>query len=99
MRRRDFVTLFGVVAAVSPLAARAQQSERTRRIGVLMNLAESEQAQARITAFRHALGQFGWTDRRNVEIEIRWWQRAMVTVIATSRQNWRRRHPTSSWPL
>jgi putative tryptophan/tyrosine transport system substrate-binding protein len=72
MRRRDFVRLFGGVAAVWPLAARAQQPDRTRRIGVLMNLAESEQAQARITAFRQALGQFGWTDRRDVQIEIRW---------------------------
>jgi len=98
MRRRDFVRLFGGVAAVWPLAARAQQPDRTRRIGVLMNLAESEQAQARITAFRQALGQFGWTDRRDVQIEIRW-AGGDADRFAISRQNWRRWYRTSSWPL
>ena len=72
MRRRDFLTLLGGAASAWPLAARAQQGERVRRIGVLMNLAENQQGQARITAFRQALEQFGWTDRRNVQIEIRW---------------------------
>src|SRR5262249_27668448 len=72
MRRRDFITLFGGVAAVWPLGALAQQPDRKRRIGVLMNLAENQEAQARITAFRQALGQFSWTDRRNGQIEIRW---------------------------
>src|SRR5262245_26324974 len=72
MRRRDFITLFGGVAAFWPRAARAQQPDRKRRIGVLMNLAENQEAQARITAFRQALEQFSWTDRRNVQIEIRW---------------------------
>jgi putative ABC transport system substrate-binding protein len=72
MRRRDFITLFGGVAAVWPLGALAQQPDRKRRIGVLMNLAENQEAQARITAFRQALEQFSWTDRRNVQIEIRW---------------------------
>ena len=72
MRRREFITLLGGAASAWPLAARAQQGERVRRIGVLMNLAENHQGQARITAFRQALEQFGWTDRRNVQIEIRW---------------------------
>jgi putative tryptophan/tyrosine transport system substrate-binding protein len=72
MRRRDFIKVIASSAAAWPLAARAQQPERVRRIGVLMNLAENQQAQARITAFRQALAQFGWTDRRNVQIEIRW---------------------------
>ncbi|MFZ0028279.1 MAG: ABC transporter substrate-binding protein, partial [Pseudolabrys sp.] len=63
---------FGGVAAVWPLGALAQQPDRKRRIGVLMNLAENQEAQARITAFRQALEQFSWTDRRNVQIEIRW---------------------------
>src|SRR5262249_61329985 len=60
------------VAAVWPLGARAQQPDRKRRIGVLMNLAENQEAQARVTAFRQALEKFSWTDRRNVQIEIRW---------------------------
>jgi len=72
MRRREFISLLGGAVAAWPLAARAQQPERVRRIGVLMNLAENQQAQARITAFQHALEQSGWTDRRNVQIEIRW---------------------------
>jgi putative ABC transport system substrate-binding protein len=71
MKRREFIMLLGGAAAW-PLAARAQQPDRMRRIGVLMNLAENQQGQARITAFRQALEQFGWTDRRNVQIEIRW---------------------------
>ena len=71
MRRRDFITLFAGVAAVWPLGARAQQPDRKRRIGVLMNLAENQEAQAGITAFRQALEKFSWTDRRNVQIEIR----------------------------
>ena len=72
MKRREFIALIGGASAAWPLAARAQQPERVRHIGVLMNLAENQQAQARITAFRQALEQFGWTDRRNVQIEIRW---------------------------
>ena len=72
MRRREFISLLGCAVAAWPLAARTQQPERVRRIGVLMNLVENEQAQARITVLRQALGQFGWTDHRNVQIEIRW---------------------------
>jgi putative ABC transport system substrate-binding protein len=56
-----------------PLAARAQQTERARRIGVLMPLtADDPQSQARIAAFRQALQQLGWTDGGNVRIETRW---------------------------
>ncbi|MGB8174348.1 MAG: hypothetical protein WA756_05255 [Pseudolabrys sp.] len=98
MRRRDFITLFGGVAAVWPLGALAQQPDRKRRIGVLMNLAENQEAQARITAFRQALEQFSWTDRRNVQIEIRW-AGGILTAIAISRRNWWRWYRTSSWPL
>jgi len=73
MRRRDFITLMGGVAATWPLAARAQQGERMRRIGVLMNLAADDaQSMARIAAFLQALQQLGWTDGRNVTIDYRW---------------------------
>jgi putative ABC transport system substrate-binding protein len=72
MRRRAFVTLLGGAAAW-PLAARAQQRERMRRIGVLVTLAADEQqGQARVAAFLQGLQQLGWTDGRNVRIEYRW---------------------------
>ena len=60
-------------AAAWPLAARAQQPERMRRIGVLMNwAADDPQGQARLAAFQQALQQLGWSDGRNVRIDIRW---------------------------
>src|SRR5438128_2157428 len=72
MRRRDFITLLGGAAAW-PLAARAQQPERVRRIGVLMYLAADDaQGQARLAAFTQALKQLGWSDGRNVRIDTRW---------------------------
>jgi hypothetical protein len=72
MRRRDFITLVGGAAAW-PLAARAEQSERMRRIGVLMGVTEDEpEGQARISAFREALQSLGWIEGRNIRIEVRW---------------------------
>src|SRR5215472_13738436 len=72
-RRREFVTLIGGVAAAWPLAARAQQGERMRRIGVLMNVGESNpDGQARFAAFLQGLQQLGWTDARNVRLDVRW---------------------------
>jgi len=73
MRRRDFITLLGSAAAVWPVAPRAQQSERMRRIGVLMNIsADDPEAQSRMTAFVQGLQQSGWTDGRNIRIDTRW---------------------------
>src|SRR5262245_15100924 len=73
MTRRAFISLLGGAAAAWPLAARAQQGERMRRIGVLMNLASDDaEGQARLTAFAQGLQQFGWTDGRNARIEYRW---------------------------
>jgi putative tryptophan/tyrosine transport system substrate-binding protein len=72
MRRRDLITLGGA-AATWPLAARAQQRERMRRIGVLMpSIADDPEYQARLTAFLQGLAQLGWLDGRNVRIDIRW---------------------------
>jgi putative ABC transport system substrate-binding protein len=72
MKRRAFITLLGGAAAW-PLAARAQQPERMRGIGVLMPLgADDPEAQARIAAFSQALEQLGWTEGRNLRIDIRW---------------------------
>ena len=73
MRRREFITLLGGAAAAWPLAARAQQSEPMRRIGVLMNAAADDpQGEAAVAAFRQVLQQLGWTDGRNMRTDIRW---------------------------
>jgi putative tryptophan/tyrosine transport system substrate-binding protein len=73
MRRRTFIEGIAVFAAAWPLAARAQQPERMRRIGVLMALAENDpEEQVRYAAFVEGLQQLGWTDGRNVRIDARW---------------------------
>src|SRR5580704_2323038 len=73
MQRREFITLLGGAAGVWPLAARAQQQERLRRIGVLMNLSESEAAaQGSVAAFRQRLHELGWLEGQNAQIETRW---------------------------
>ena len=72
MRRRDFITLLGGAAAW-PLAASAQQGNRVRRIGVLQNGDENDpELKARLSAFTQALADLGWTDGRNVRIDLRW---------------------------
>ena len=71
MRRREFISLLGAAAVAWPLAARAQQPER--RIGVLMLSARDDpEGQARLAAFVEGLQQLGWTDGRNVKIDVRW---------------------------
>ena len=72
MRRREFITLVGGAAAGWPLAARGQQTERVRRIGVLTGIADEAGAQARLAAFRQALRELGWIDGGNVRIDYRW---------------------------
>src|SRR5262245_2920615 len=74
MRRRDFIKIIGCAAAGWPLAARAQQRERMRRIGFLLSSlpADDPEGQARITALVQGLQQLGWTDGRNLRIDIRW---------------------------
>src|SRR5215831_20639492 len=72
MKRCEFITLIGGAAAW-PLAARAQQRERMRRIGALMNLtADDPEASARVTALAQGLQQLGWTVGRNLQIDYRW---------------------------
>jgi ABC-type uncharacterized transport system substrate-binding protein len=72
VRRREFITGLGG-AAVWPLTARAQQRERMRRVGVLMNIASDDpEAQARLAAFLQGLQEWGWSVGRNVRIDYRW---------------------------
>jgi len=72
MKRREFITLLGGAAAAWPLAVRAQQGERVRRIGLFTNLAADDaEAQARNAAFLQALQQLGWTSGNNVRIDFR----------------------------
>jgi len=72
MRRREFILLFGGAAAW-PLAVRAQQPERMRRIGVLLpSAADDPEYQARMKAFSERLAQLGWVEGRNIQIEKRW---------------------------
>ena len=73
MRRREFITLLGGAAAAWPLAARTQQRERMRRIGVLMHLAADDpEGQSRLAAFLQGLQEAGWAVGRNVTIDVRW---------------------------
>ncbi len=86
MRRREFLGALGSAAVTWPLAARAQQGEWVRSIGVLMaSTADDPESQARIAAFTQALKQLGWTDGRNLRIDTRW---------ATSNADDLRRHAT-----
>jgi len=73
MKRREFITLICGAAAAWPLAARAQQTDRVRRIGVLMSTAADDaEGQARLRAFVQGLQELGWTDGRNVRFDYRW---------------------------
>ena len=86
MRRRNFLGVVSGAVVAFPLAARAQQGERVRRVGVLMaSTADDPESQARIAAFVRALKQLGWTDGRNMRIDTRW---------ATSNADDLRRHAT-----
>src|SRR2546421_531436 len=72
IRRREFMILLGAAVAVWPLAARAQQPDRVRRVGVLMGIADDFEGQARIAVFRQALQALGWSEGRNVQFIYRW---------------------------
>ena len=72
MKRREFISLLGGAAATWPIAANAQQPERMRRVGILMSGTESDpELQARVAVFRQALEQLGWSEGRNIHIDIR----------------------------
>src|SRR6516225_10185903 len=72
MKRRDFVTLLGGAAAAWPLAARAQQGERMRRVGVLIGSEDHADARKLLAQFQQALEGFDWVYGRNIQMDIRW---------------------------
>jgi putative tryptophan/tyrosine transport system substrate-binding protein len=98
MNRRKFIALLGGAVVAWPFAARAQQGQRMRRIGVLMNLAADDpESQARIVAFSQGLAELGWTVGRNMRIDIRYaaadadrFRRYAAELVALPR--------TSCWP-
>ena len=96
--RREFTVLLGGAAAAWPLAARAQQPDRVRRIGVLLNrAADNPEGQDRLAAFHQGLQELGWNVGRNVRIDTRWSEdnadqtvKHAAGLVALAR--------TSSWP-
>src|SRR5438105_2678998 len=73
MKRRDFITLLGGAATVWPLASHAQQSERLRRIGVMMaRKADDAEGQKQLAALRQGLAELGWSEGKTLRIETRW---------------------------
>ena len=85
MRRREFITLLGGAAAGWPLAARAQQDGRMRRIGVLTSVAESDpEFQARVAALLRGLRELGWVEGRDRKLAALW----ISTGFGQSWRNW-----------
>jgi len=72
MRRRDFISLISGSVVIWPLAARAQQRDRVRRIGVLSPFTEDAETQALVVAFRQRFQELGWTEGRNVQLDYRY---------------------------
>jgi putative ABC transport system substrate-binding protein len=73
IRRRDLITILGGAAFAWPLGARAQRGERIRRLGVLLGGVENDvAAQTAFAAFRASLAKLGWTEGRNIELDVRW---------------------------
>ena len=91
MKRREFLGVLGG-AAIWPLVARAQQSDRMRRIGALMNFSESNpQSRNRVAAFEQSIEKLGWTIGRKVLIDYRWYmgddERARAATVELLRQS------------
>jgi hypothetical protein len=99
LKRREFITLLGGAAAAWPLAARGQQGERMRRIGVLSTVpADDSESQVRMAAFHQGLQEAGWVVGRNLRIDYRLAQ-AMPNKSDSTRMNWSRSRPRSFSPL
>jgi putative ABC transport system substrate-binding protein len=72
LKRREVLTLLGGAAAAWPFAARGQEPERIRRIGMLMGIANTPEGQRRVASFQNGLFALGWVEARNAELDIRW---------------------------
>ena len=97
MRRREFIALLSGAAAW-PSAARAQQSDRIRRIGMLSNMSSGDsQGREEAAAFAEALKVHGWISGGNLQIDYRWGA-AMASAIAPTRRSSLRKRPTRCWP-
>ena len=84
MKRRQFISLLGGAVVAYPLAARAQQSDQLRRIGVLMGTFQGDPAgESRLAAFRAELAKLGWTEGRNLRIDVRWGADARCRAAGT----------------
>ena len=93
MKRRDFISLLGSAVAAWPLAARAQQPERVRRIGVLVGLAENDpEMKERLAGFRQGLEKFGWAEGSSLRIDYRFAPSGHSGPFA--RENWSHCSPT-----
>ena len=90
--RREFISLLGGAVAAWPLAVRAQQAERVRRIGLLMGAADDREGQARVTALKQGLQELGWTDGRNIQIETRVASERVVRASSARPSCRRKRH-------
>jgi hypothetical protein len=98
IRRREFITLLGGAAAAWPLAARAQQPERVRLVGIILPAtADDVEFQARVGAFLQGLQQLGWSIGRNLRIDTRWATANEGAIFADTRRNWPRLLRTSFW--
>ena len=98
LRRREFITLLGGMAAW-PLASRAQQVTRLRRIGVLMQYDENDpEGKVRYSAFTRALADLGWTDGHNLRMELRWAGGDTNRIRALAQELVGHGHPWQSQP-
>ena len=89
MRRREFITIVGGAAATWPLAARAQQGERMRRVGILMPYSPTDAAyQDRVRAFREELRSRGWTAGGNIQFDERWTTDNMDLIRSAAANLW-----------
>src|SRR5262245_50147129 len=87
IRRREFITLLGGGVVAWPLAAQAQQLDRMRRVGVLMGFDENDpEAKGWLSGFVRGLEQLGWTDGRNMRMDVRWAAGDLVRMRALAKE-------------